>query len=267
MNKGKLLLCLILCGAVILLLPLLIDWLIIGNSFPSHISNSDWVGFLGSYIGTIISCIISLVGIIWTIRFTRKQNRADRELQIRPYFDIVCSTFNGYPDAWKGYIQIVTYSNLDNTNDKAGTTVLYFKNVGQGSAINVNFVVSIESATFQYEAGYNNQNALVSGYSVSANERAAITIDVYCNRPVPNKELIEEYLKNAEQLKTCYPDNFIFIVQMTYGDLLGNSFNQKLKFKVTYGLKQAIDDEYVYECDINIIDIGDPEKSTKPTRQ
>ena len=69
-------------------LPLIIDWLIIGNSFPSNISNSDWVGFFGGYIGSIMGCFISLIGIIWTISFTREQNRADRELQIRPLFDI-----------------------------------------------------------------------------------------------------------------------------------------------------------------------------------
>ena len=27
---------------IIIVVPLIIDWFIIGNSFPSHISNSDW---------------------------------------------------------------------------------------------------------------------------------------------------------------------------------------------------------------------------------
>ena len=80
----------IILGSVIaaIALPLAIDWLIIGNSFPSNISNSDWVGFLGGYIGAIIGAVVSLVGIVITIRYTNEQNREDRELQVRPYCTI-----------------------------------------------------------------------------------------------------------------------------------------------------------------------------------
>lgn len=43
----------------IILLPLAIDWLIIGNEFPSNIDNSDWVGFFGGCpkILRVIPCI------------------------------------------------------------------------------------------------------------------------------------------------------------------------------------------------------------------
>lgn len=54
-------------------LPLVLDWLIIGNSFPSNIANSDWVSFFGGYIGAIVGAIVSLVGIVATIRFTKAQ--------------------------------------------------------------------------------------------------------------------------------------------------------------------------------------------------
>jgi hypothetical protein len=60
---------------VVLLIPLLIDYCIIGNKFPSNIDNSDWVSFLGSYIGAFCT----LIGIWWTIRFTREQAVKDRD--------------------------------------------------------------------------------------------------------------------------------------------------------------------------------------------
>lgn len=60
-------------------IPIAIDWLIIGNSVPSNISNSAWVGFLGSYLGAIIGGAVSLTGIILTIRFTRLQLNAEKE--------------------------------------------------------------------------------------------------------------------------------------------------------------------------------------------
>ena len=50
MKKGYLIL-----GAILLLagVPLFLDFVVFGNSIPSNISNSDWAGFLGSYLGGI----------------------------------------------------------------------------------------------------------------------------------------------------------------------------------------------------------------------
>lgn len=56
----KCIIVMILIGAV---LPLLTDWFIFGNSFPSAISNSDWSGFLGSLWGGIIGGIGTLISI------------------------------------------------------------------------------------------------------------------------------------------------------------------------------------------------------------
>ena len=66
---------LLVLGAILfmILLPLGVDWLIIGNSFTSNISNSDWVGFFGGYIGALVGALVSLIGIIVTIRFTKAQ--------------------------------------------------------------------------------------------------------------------------------------------------------------------------------------------------
>ena len=67
---------------IVIGVPLFIDWIIIGNSFPSNIDNSDWVGFFGGYIGAVLGGCISLIGIYWTIKFTREENRADREIHL-----------------------------------------------------------------------------------------------------------------------------------------------------------------------------------------
>lgn len=65
----------------IMAVPILIDFFVIGNNFPSNISNSDWVGFLGSYIGSLIGSIATLVGIIVTLRFTKEQSNYERNFQ------------------------------------------------------------------------------------------------------------------------------------------------------------------------------------------
>ncbi|MGO1370922.1 MAG: hypothetical protein ACTHVE_03610 [Senegalia sp. (in: firmicutes)] len=65
---------------VILIIPILIDYLIIGNNFPSNINDSDWMSFFGSYIGSLIGAFVTLIGLIITLNFTRKQNNEERRL-------------------------------------------------------------------------------------------------------------------------------------------------------------------------------------------
>ena len=75
-----LLICLVI--VLIILIPIGIDHLIIGNGIYSNISNSDWVSFLGSYIGSLIGAGVSVVGIFMTIKFSEKQSKNDREFMI-----------------------------------------------------------------------------------------------------------------------------------------------------------------------------------------
>ncbi len=149
---------------VVVALPSIMDWLIIGNSFPSNISNSDWVGFFGGYIGALIGSIISLLGILWTIKFTREQNRADRELQIRLYLDIryVPSTNKLVEKAsWLGYVMINEYNNNEAELQETERELLYLKNIGNGPATNINVDVLVENIKVEYRAKFNNQNTQV----------------------------------------------------------------------------------------------------------
>ena len=76
--KRSLIASILLSLIAIFLLPFVIDRFVIENNVPSNISNSDWVGFLGSYIGAIIGALVSLIGIAATIKYTNEQNRIDR---------------------------------------------------------------------------------------------------------------------------------------------------------------------------------------------
>ena len=80
--------------------------------------------------------MFSLVGIAWTIKFTREQNRADRELQIRPYFDIRYQDVKEpcHTDSWLGYVAINIQESNDDSSDNnqqkhIGSGLLCLKNV------------------------------------------------------------------------------------------------------------------------------------------
>ena len=151
-------------------LPLVLDNCIIGNSFPSNVSNSEWISFFGSYYGAILGGILSLLGIVYTIRFTREQNRTDRELQIRPYFDIRYRDMSipVHSDTWLGYAQL-TVEDGENTecqSNNTGAGLLYLKNVGNGPATNFDCEIVLEDGGITYKGDFHTNNALVNTNSI-----------------------------------------------------------------------------------------------------
>lgn len=204
---------------LVVALPLAIDWFIIGNSFPSNITNSDWVGFLGGYIGSIMGCVISLVGILWTINFTREQNRADRELQIRPYFDIKYRDTPKVmsPKLCLGDIRIDFPGDFGINQTASG--IIFIKNIGLGPAINFDVSVTV-CDIIGCNAIFTTASLCTTTNSIQPNEEAAIVVSIiHCN---------------ADPKTNVFLDNFEFTVKLQFSNLLNDRFEQLLKFKTSF---------------------------------
>lgn len=252
--------------AAVIALPLVIDWFIIGNKFPSNISNSDWVGFFGGYIGALIGSVISLLGILWTINFTREQNRADRELQIRPYFDIrytpSINKISGNT-SWLGYVMINEYDDNQADSQDVERGLLYLKNVGNGPATNVDISVTVENIKVKYRARFTNQNTKVSSNSVRQGEESAISFIITNNRIAPSKDDLvwdESGIADCNTAKFQIPSPYNIVILLQYNDLLGNTFIQQLKFNATYGMQYDRECGGRYHCDLYLAEKGIPQK-------
>lgn len=211
----------VIIGSVIILvlLPLAIDWLIIGNNFPSNISNSDWVGFLGGYIGSIMGCVISLVGILWTINFTREQNRADRELQIRPYFDIKYRDTPTVmsPKLCLGDVRIDFPGELEVSQTACG--IIFIKNIGLGPAIDLDVNVTVHGMA-ECNAVFTTASLRTTTNSIQPNEEATIVVSIiHCN---------------ADPRTDGFLENFDFTVRLQFSNLLNDRFEQSLKFRTSF---------------------------------
>ncbi len=265
----------ILLGAVatVVVLPLAIDWLIIGNSFPSNITNSDWVGFFGGYIGSILGCVISLVGILWTINFTREQNRADRELQIRPYLDIRYNPSVNMLEKgkqWLGYVMINEWDDNKAENRDVERGLLYLKNVGNGPATNIDVGVFVENIKVKHSARFTNQNLKVTANSIQQGEEAAVSLWITNNRIPPTKDDIvweEDGFAHYSDTKFPMPSNYNVTLVLHYNDLLGNRFSQELKFNARYHMQFDKENGGKYGCNLALNEIGVPEKETKQSRK
>ena len=260
-------------GAIIFALlvvgiPFILDWCIIGNEIPSNISNSDWVSFLGGYIGAILGAMFSLVGIAWTIKFTREQNRADRELQIRPYFDIryqdvkePCRT-----DSWLGYVDInIQESNDDSSENNQqkhiGSGLLCLKNVGNGPATNINFEISLEKTKIEYKAWYINKNSKVTTNSISPGDTSELSIDVSNSLQAPKLEdvkWIDDLFANYDKEKYKYPEPFTIKIKILYSDLMSNRFQQEILIDSSCYMVTSKTEDFKYHCDLNLVEIGTP---------
>lgn len=62
-------------GIAIIFFPMIMDKLIIGNSISSNVSNSEWVGFLGSYMGSIIGTMGTIGGVYLTIKLEKEKEK------------------------------------------------------------------------------------------------------------------------------------------------------------------------------------------------
>lgn len=247
-----------------LVIPLGVDWLIIGNDFPSNISNSDWVSFFGGYIGSILGCIISLIGILWTINFTREQNRTDRELQVRPclefrYYDTERYAFD---KNWLGYVDVDILNSCACEPKEVGCGLLRIKNVGNGPATKINFHVIAEGIEDNYQAIFSNKNTQVTTNSIRPNEEAAITISIHNTQKAPSKD--EIYLNDEIGLPMCIdkthtaPSDFKLKLILLYSDILSNHFEQELILDANYYTILDIKRGGQYHCELNMNTIGTP---------
>lgn len=70
----------IVCFVVlIILIPMLLDIFIFGNTFPSNIENQTWAGFLGSYLGGIATLVAVFITISDNNKKIEEQKRTEKE--------------------------------------------------------------------------------------------------------------------------------------------------------------------------------------------
>lgn len=108
-----------------ILMPLLLDSLVFGNSISSNISNEAWAGFLGSYIGGL--CTMAAVFI--TVKYYKDSDKQKEKAAIQPFLHVTIDGNNR--DLKKGF-------SLPGRTEKKGAELervnITIKNIGNGFA-------------------------------------------------------------------------------------------------------------------------------------
>lgn len=270
MKKTTIFIIILISLVLIIGLPLAIDWLIIGNGFPSNIENSDWVNFFGGYIGALIGAIVSLAGIIITIRYTNEQNKKDRELQVRPY----CAMRFVHDDKLVGTNRIIAELPIGceprENNGPKYTGIIYIKNIGLGPALEFDFDRDeIDDGREHYpilmQRNTDTSNRLVN--ILQPGEEAAFPIYIYFNF---DKITEDDFLDLGESEMSRYIvkhevmhkyKNFDIVLHIKYQDLFMNTYYQKITLSSNIRVGGKMDEKQAdYLCDINLKEITTPVK-------
>lgn len=250
----------VLCAIILIFaLPFVINWLIIGNVFLSNISNSDWLGFLGGYVGAIIGAFVSLVGIVVTIRYTNDQNKKDRELQIRPYCSVRYVPSPKSLDTKKELSNLLIGCEPKENNGPRYHSVIYIKNVGLGPALDFNFHVDdIDDGREHYQilmqttpdSINNSVNLLQPG------EEAGVPLIIYFNFDKISEDDIEVWENSPIGKYTVkqtvfekYKD-FDINIMMKYYDMFQNKYVQTIKLSSQMSVSISLDGNARHLCDI-----------------
>ncbi|KHD16016.1 hypothetical protein AWN73_09840 [Clostridium butyricum] len=222
-------------GLILIILPLLINWTILDNKFPSNADNNAWIGFFGSYIGASIGAVITLSGVIITINFTRKESKEDRRLSIAPYLK-----YNMLEQTLQQKHDLDIFYCVDNENTKINTTIL-IKNIGLGPLINI----KISDTYFNDEC--NNRTVIGMPGIIEKNEECLLLVDLRLRlESIPENEVIEDKNEASESIfRFDVPDKYKNVggqlkFKVSYNDLMNNYYEQNIEISVLISLQTNI---------------------------
>ncbi len=215
---------------VIILLPLILDWLIIGNHFPSNLSNNEWVTFLGSYCGGVIGGCITLFVLYKTLEDNKKSLQKTLEdnkknlletfkenerLAVAPY--LIVEHISGMPKPETPRLH------LNNSSNNSGSVkrLINIVNVGKGPAIQV----KIKSE----------DNNIVRQTLIKQNEDMVVEF-IY-------------YLQSEEKEEF----NKIECVSIELEDAIGNKYIYKLKVQVVRNIENNGINKQKYTSKMSLI--------------
>lgn len=191
---------------LILIAPIIINFIIISSLNITIAQNNDWIGFWGGYSGGVIT----LLGVWYTINYYKqkdivqtKKEKNQKILSVKPYFTVVETDEplkNDYTIHFTDF----------NSKTYMRSCQFIIENVGLGTAVNVSF-----SGLSMYESDENQ-------FSFTIATRDKKTIRLMINNPTINS--IEKTLH----------------LIISFSDLFGNSYKQNICIKVDKQLKMQI---------------------------
>lgn len=216
--------------------------------------------YWAAILGGIISGLITLIGVLLTIEYTREQNRKDRELQYRPVFDYQYKYTNRIEieGTLIDYISFISFTSYNYNYNHVFNGLLTFKNVGVGPAIDIAVDYSFPDDGLNHS--YGRLFAPPAIRSLQSGEIGCVPIELpFEFETIPKTAFLFDengkiYLD--EKVLMNYK-TYEFKVVIKYKDLLNNQFKQTIFFEGLFGRSYKSDgsEEGSYTFDLLLKDI------------
>ena len=239
-----------------LLVTLCYDYLLIS------IDSGSMISFLGSYVGAIITGLISIFCILVSVYFARNQSKKEQDLMIRPYFDFMYNTTDKPTFLKKdiGYIAF-EFDPEENNNAKHEPEIsglLVLKNVGLGTALHCQFRYEVNDCIRdRRQMLFSNPKTIVGVRTFQPGDEGSITFSILLNFESIPKEKIAKSLKETFLDKygvECYwqtPDckKSFASVHSSYNDAFANLLEE---YNINYEREFSIS-RYSYDFKVGNI--------------
>lgn len=216
------------------IISLLIN-IILTTAFPLNFKiahDNEWIGYYGSIAGSIISGIVTFLGIYITIRYEKDKDLDTKRLQVYPYIkysliNIIDSLTSGN---YEDYIDINVDLDLRKKNKGSRRRFsrccyIDFKNIGLCPAINVK-IIEFRCRSFSTHIRDN-----IDSIEVNSNNGYCITT------------FLPEYLEEEKNISYSMPIK----IKVEYSDLLNNYYFQDLELLIEWRKDLESDDDYIFD--------------------
>ena len=264
---------------VLVIISLLLFTIVVGcpllvtlcyDYFLISIDSGSMISFLGSYVGAIITGLISIFCILVSVYFARNQSKKEQDLMIRPYFDFMYNTTDKPTFLKKdiGYIAF-EFDPEENNNAKHEPEIsglLVLKNVGLGTALHCQFGYEVNDCTRdRRQMLFSNPKTIVGVRTFQPGDEGSITFSILLNfESIPKEKIV----KGKDGRRHLLPEttkkyqDFEIKVILSYSDLMENKYSQVLVFKsnIYSIINQILDEDGRYGCDLHLEKVMQPKK-------
>lgn len=211
------------------IIPLFIDWAIIGNDIPSHLTNGEWASFLGSFLGGIAT----MLAVVLTLRHNEKQRlreekqrEEEKKEEKRVYLDLVFhwnSTIKRLRDYETDKAKIVyLFDNEEEIAEFAHCTTMQIINKSKNQIYDVK--IRLETTDQKDMPHIYNSTIPI----ISADELTFIVL------PKPTYKVSGGRIVKTLELSAEKPDESVKAITITYRTEAGESIELKVVDQIHY---------------------------------
>ena len=202
---------------IILVLPICVNFILLIPAFSPIVGkDTDWLSFLGGYLGSIISAGVAFIILVIQYKQNQKENKANRQLQI---------------NAIKHQQELNQLHNIINTSAKLISVTNPYKAIDICKKIgmnDINVIELFENLSLNIETHKVELEIYINTDPKLDNKKLALDVDSY----VFEIKMVLMDMQNIVSIFNSHHGN-LYTIHLTNGTMLGQCFSEQTHCIIT----------------------------------